>query len=283
MAKIELRDAGLKFTLRQHRKVTLKEYLTRGLFLQSRNPTIAVHALSHINLTAHDGERIGVLGHNGAGKSTLLKLLAGVYPPTTGTVHVEGRICSLFDIALGFELDANGWENIKYRSYLLGETPRTLEKKLHEIAEFSELGTFLDVPVRYYSSGMLVRLAFSISTAVEPEVLLIDEVLGAGDLAFQLKARERMRNMMAAARLMVLVTHEIPTLEEICNRAIWMQHGAVMMDGNPKEVVAAYKKSVGVVGPPPGGPPPGTGESQSATEQPATPAPHVGGVTMAAA
>jgi ABC-type polysaccharide/polyol phosphate transport system ATPase subunit len=244
MAKIELRDVGLTFTIRQHRKVTFKEYLLRGLFLQSRNPKVAVHALSNLTLTAGEGDRIGVIGHNGAGKSTLLKLLAGIYPPTTGTRLVEGRICSLFDIALGFEHDANGWDNIRYRSYLLGETPRTVKQKVAQIAEFSELGEFLNIPVRYYSSGMLVRLAFSISTAVEPEVLLIDEVLGAGDMAFQIKAKQRMRDMMASARLMVLVTHDIPTLEQICNRAVWLQHGSAMMDGKPDEVVAAYKASV---------------------------------------
>jgi ABC-type polysaccharide/polyol phosphate transport system ATPase subunit len=244
MAKIELTDVSLTFTIRQERKVTLKEYLTRALFLESRNPKVQVHALSGLNLTAYDGDRIGVIGHNGAGKSTLLKMLAGVYPPTKGTRVVEGRICSLFDIALGFEHEASGWENIKYRGYLLGETPKTLQKKIHQIAEFSELGDFLHLPVRYYSSGMLVRLAFSISTAVEPEVLLIDEVLGAGDLAFQLKARERMRDMMAQARLMVLVTHETPTLHQICNRALWMQHGSVVMDGPPAAVVAAYEQSI---------------------------------------
>ncbi|SRR5581483_6221761 len=277
MAKIELQDVCLTFTIRQHRKVTLKEYLLRGLFLQSRNPKVAVHALSHLNLTAHDGERIGVIGHNGAGKSTLLKLLAGVYPPTSGTRLVEGKICSLFDIALGFEHDASGWDNIRYRSYLLGETPKTLKKKVNEIAEFSELGEFLNIPVRYYSSGMLVRLAFSISTAVEPEVLLIDEVLGAGDLAFQIKARERMREMMAAARLMVLVTHEIPTLEQICNRAIWLQHGSVVMDGPPDKVVAAYKASIPGTAPPAAPPPPG-----AAASVPEPPQPHVGALTAAA-
>ncbi|OWK44468.1 ABC transporter ATP-binding protein [Fimbriiglobus ruber] len=248
MAKIELNDVSLTFTIRQQRKVPLKEYLVKGLFRESRNPRIPIHALNHLNLTAHDGDRIGVVGHNGAGKSTLLKLLAGVYPPTKGTRVVEGRICSLFDIALGFEMDANGWENIRYRGYLLGETPKSLEKKIDGIAAFSELGAFLDVPVRYYSSGMLVRLAFSISTAVSPEVLLVDEVLGAGDLAFQVKARERMRELMAAARLMVLVTHDIGTLEQICNRAIWLQHGALMADGEPREVVAKYKRSVGPSG-----------------------------------
>jgi ABC-type polysaccharide/polyol phosphate transport system ATPase subunit len=244
MAKIDLHDLSLTFTIRQQRKVTLKEYLTRMLFLPSRNPKIAVHALSQINLQAKDGDRIGIIGHNGAGKSTLLKMLAGVYPPTSGTRVVEGRICSLFDIALGFEFEANGWENIKYRAFLMGETPKTLQAKIQSIADFSELGDFLNIPVRYYSSGMLVRLAFSISTAVNPEVLLIDEVLSAGDMAFQIKARQRMQEMMATARLMVLVTHEISTVEQICSRAIWMQHGGIVMDGKPKEVVAAYQKSM---------------------------------------
>lgn len=250
MAKIELDNVGLTFTIRQARKVTFKEYLTRRLFLNSRNPKIAVHALSDLTFEAHDGDRVGVIGHNGAGKSTLLKLLAGVYPPTSGRRVVEGRICSLFDIALGFEFDSSGRENIRYRSYLLGETPKSVDRKLQKIAEFSELGDFLDVPVRYYSSGMLVRLAFSISTAMEPEILLIDEVLGAGDLAFQIKARERMKEMMAAASLMVLVTHETATLEQICNRAVWLQHGKMMMAGPPGKVVAAYHKSMtGATGP----------------------------------
>ena len=244
MAKIELTDVGLTFSVRRTPKTTFKEYLTRALFLESRNPRTQIHALAGLNLQAADGDRIGVVGHNGAGKSTLLRLLAGVYPPTTGTRRVEGRVCSLFDIALGFEADANGWENIKYRAYLMGETPASLEKKIHGIAEFSELGDFLNIPVRYYSSGMLVRLAFSISTAINPEVLLIDEVLSAGDMAFQIKARNRMKEMMATARLMVLVTHEVTSVEEICNRALWMQHGSVVMDGPPDKVVAAYRASM---------------------------------------
>lgn len=244
MAKIELNDVSLTFTVRQERKVTLKEYLLRGLFLPSRNPRVAVHALSHLNLSAADGDRIGVIGHNGAGKSTLLKLLAGVYPPTGGTRTVDGRICSVFDIALGFEHEANGWENIKYRGYLLGETPRTLAAKIDEIAAFSELGDFLNIPVRYYSSGMLVRLAFAISTAVEPEVLLIDEVLGAGDAAFQQKAQARMRALMDTARLMVMVSHDLGSIEALCTHVLWMEHGAKKMFGPPGQVVPAYLESM---------------------------------------
>ncbi len=244
MAKIELTDVSLSFSVRRTPKTTFKEYLTRALFLESRNPRTQVHALTDINLRAADGERIGVIGHNGAGKSTLLRLLAGVYPPTKGTRVVEGRICSLFDIALGFEPDANGWENIKYRAYLLGESPRSLRKKIDAIAAFTELGDFLDMPVRFYSSGMMVRLAFSISTAVEPEVLLLDEVLAAGDMAFQIKSRERMREMMGQARLMVLVSHDLPAMTALCNRAVWLHHGQVRMEGNPFEVVSAYQRAM---------------------------------------
>jgi ABC-type polysaccharide/polyol phosphate transport system ATPase subunit len=244
MAKIDLRNVSLTFTVHQQKRVTLKEYLVRGLFRRSAGGRIAVHALTGVNLSARDGERVGVIGHNGAGKSTLLKLIAGIYPPTKGTRSVAGRVCSLFDISLGFEPEANGWENITYRAYLQGESPASLKGKIDEIAAFTELGEFLNIPVRHYSAGMMMRLAFAIATAVEPEVLLIDEILAVGDLAFQNKARERMRQMMSSARLMMVVAHDFGTIKDLCNRVIWLQHGAVVMDGPPDEVVAAYKASV---------------------------------------
>jgi len=145
MARIELTDASVTFTVRAQKKVTLKEYLVRGLFRGSVNPAVQVHALSGINLSVRDGDRVGVIGHNGAGKSTLLKLLAGIYPPTGGAREVDGRICSLFDISLGFEPEASGWENITYRAYLQGETPASLKGKIDGIAAFTELGDFLDL------------------------------------------------------------------------------------------------------------------------------------------
>src|SRR5215471_9355000 len=207
MARIELDKVDLTFRVRQRGRITLKEFLVRQMFRRSVNPIIEVRALQEVCLQFHEGERIGIIGHNGAGKSTLLKVLAGIYPPSQGRRLVEGRISSLFDIALGFELDASGWENIAYRGYLQGETPRSVRAKLPQIAEFSELGEFLSMPVRYYSAGMLVRLAFSIATAIEPEILLVDEVLSVGDMAFQNKARQRMREMMASASLIVMVSH----------------------------------------------------------------------------
>ena len=172
-----------------------------------------------------------------------MKLLAGVYQPTHGTMAVEGKISSLFDLALGFETDATGWENIAYRSYLQGETPRTVRAKRDAIAEFSELGDFLNMPVRYYSAGMLVRLAFSIATAIDPEVLLVDEVLSVGDLAFQQKARQRMRDMVDRAHLMVMVSHDLDSLPKICNRGVWMDHGRMIQEGPIDEVIAAYTAS----------------------------------------
>jgi ABC-type polysaccharide/polyol phosphate transport system ATPase subunit len=240
MATIDLDDVSLYFRVRQKRRVTFKEFLIHRMFRSSVNPFIEVRALDRVDLHLRDGDRVGILGANGAGKSTLLRLMAGIYPPTKGKRAVNGRISSLFDITLGFEMDSSGWENITYRGYLLGETPRSVEAKKEQIAEFSELGEFLNMPVRYYSAGMLVRLAFSISTAIEPEILLVDEVLGVGDLAFQNKARQRMKAMMANASLMVMVSHDLDSLCKICNRGVWMAHGNLMKTGPMADVVKAY-------------------------------------------
>src|SRR5438876_7431623 len=244
MARIELDNLCLTFRVRQLRRITLKEFLVRRMFRKSANPVMKVNALRNVNLIVREGERLGVVGHNGAGKSTLLKVLAGIYPPSRGKRLIDGRISSLFDIALGFEGDADGWENISYRGYLQGETPRSIRAKMEQIAEFSELGEFLNMPVRYYSAGMLVRLAFSIATAIEPEILLVDEVLSVGDLAFQEKARQRMRDMMAKARLIVMVSHDLESLSKLCERGVWLDHGRVRQDGPTGDIIAAYTASV---------------------------------------
>jgi ABC-type polysaccharide/polyol phosphate transport system ATPase subunit len=242
MASIEIQNASITFTATQNKQVSLKEYLVKGLFRRSVNPQVAIHALTGLNLSARDGDRIGVIGHNGAGKTTLLKLLAGIYTPTVGSCVVSGQVCSLFDISVGFENEATGWENILYRSYLQGEHPTTVRGKLNEIAEFSELGEFLDLPVKNYSAGMRMRLAFAIATASEPEVLLVDEVLAVGDMAFQIKAKARMKKMMSASRLMVVVSHDLNTIKETCNRAIWMRRGQVVMEGQPNDVIRAHNR-----------------------------------------
>lgn len=224
--------------------MTLKETIVRRFTGQAVNALMEVHALQHVNLHVNEGDRLGIIGRNGAGKSTMLRLLAGIYPPTSGKRVVEGEISSLFDLILGFELDATGWENIAFRGYLQGETPKTIRHKMQSIAEFSELGDFLNTPVRYYSSGMVVRLAFSIATAINPEILLIDEVLAAGDLAFQEKARNRMKQMMDKARLIVLVSHDLASLSKLCNRVIWLDHGQVLQEGPADDVIAAYSNEM---------------------------------------
>ncbi len=244
MARVLMEDVSLTFRVRQNQVITLKEFLVGQMFRRSVNPFMEVKALKEVSFEVTKGERIGILGHNGAGKSTLLKMLAGIYRPTSGKRTVDGKISSLFDIHLGFEPEANGWENIAYRSYLQGETPTTLKDKVQAIAEFTELGDFLNMPVRYYSAGMLVRLAFSIATAIDPEVLLVDEVLAAGDLSFQQKALKRMREMMNRAQLVIMVSHDLNSIRELCTRAIWMERGTVKQVGPVADVIRAYHDSV---------------------------------------
>jgi ABC-type polysaccharide/polyol phosphate transport system ATPase subunit len=244
MASIELDNVALHFRVRQKSKVTLKEYVLHHMYRKSANPYVQVRALDGVSLNLKDGDRVGIIGHNGAGKSTLLRTLAGIYPPTSGVRSVEGRISSLFDLTLGFEMESTGWENINFRSYLMGETPKTIAPRLKEIAEFTELGNFLDTPVRYYSAGMLVRLAFAISTAIEPEILLVDEVLSVGDLAFQHKARARMKKMMETARIIVMVSHDLENIAQVCSTGVLLDHGKMIQYGPMKDVIAAYKARV---------------------------------------
>jgi ABC-type polysaccharide/polyol phosphate transport system ATPase subunit len=241
MKLIELDDVSLHFQVRCRQGTSLKDFMLHGLFGE-RKEKMTVKALEHVNLQVEQGERLGIIGHNGAGKSSLLKLLAGIYPPTSGTRRVVGRVSSLFDISLGFEMEANGWDNIRFRSYLQGETPRTVETRMKAIAEFSELGKFLDTSVRHYSSGMLVRLAFSVATAIEPEILIIDEVLAAGDCAFQAKARQRMQSLISRAHAVVAVSHDLPSIAKLCNRVIWLDHGQVRKMGETREVIDAYQR-----------------------------------------
>lgn len=242
MSRIELEHVSLTFRVREQYQITLKEWLLRGMYRQQRNPLLKVKALQDVSLKFEDGDRVGIIGGNGAGKSTLLRLLAGVYLPSRGRREVNGRVSSLFELNLGFEMEASGRQNIVYRGYLQGETPRSIRAKMPEIAEFSELGRFLDVPVRYYSAGMLVRLAFSIATSIEPEILLIDEVLSAGDLAFQTKARTRMREMMSRAKVIVVVSHDLNTLPQVCETGIWLARGRVRMTGPIEDVIDAYRE-----------------------------------------
>jgi ABC-type polysaccharide/polyol phosphate transport system ATPase subunit len=241
MASIQLDDVSLTFHVRRHRGAPLKELMLQKLTGRAaENPILEVQALRNLDLRLRDGDRVGIIGHNGAGKSTLLKMLGGVYPPSSGRRIVQGHVNGLFDMTLGFQMHATGRENIMFRGYLLGETPKTIKPKVDGIIEFSELGDFIDTPMRYYSSGMMVRLGFAITTAIDPEILLIDECFGAGDASFQQKARKRMRELMDRASLLVMVGHDIGLLRDLSTRVLWMEHGRVRRDGSPAEITREY-------------------------------------------
>lgn len=242
MSKIQLQNVNLIFQVWREKRI--KDILIPGSRkFNDFDRDGTVHAIRDMTLTIQDGERLAIIGHNGAGKSTFLKMVSGIYPPTSGTLEVEGRISSMFELATGFEMESSGWDNIYLRGLMLGETPDEIKSKMREIGEFSELGDFLNMPVKYYSSGMFVRLAFSISTTIRPDILLLDEVVAAGDAAFLQKANRRMHEMVDISKIMVLVTHGMDSAVEMCNRCIWMERGAIMMDGDPNEVTRAYLES----------------------------------------
>lgn len=240
MACITLENVHLTFRARARGSVSLKDLALQLVLRRPAPPIPVVNALRGVSFEVNEGERLGIIGHNGAGKSSLLRVLAGVYRPSQGVCKILGSVSSLFELALGFEPDASGWDNIRYRGYLQKETPRSIQAKTQAIAEFSELGSALDMPIRYYSSGMLVRLAFSIATAVDPEILLIDEVLAAGDLAFQEKARRRVQDMMSRARAIVMVSHDLGSMARMCDRMIWLHQGEIRQSGPARDTILAY-------------------------------------------
>lgn len=214
------------------------------LRMEKKKPLLKdVQALKNFSLEVKEGDRVGVIGRNGSGKSTLLKTIAGVYPIESGKIDVQGKIRALFEISLGFDLESTGRENILYRGLLLGATPKEIESKTEEIIAFADIGEFIDYPVRSYSSGMLVRLAFAVSTCINGEILLLDEVVGAGDAIFIEKAKRRIFDLMDQAKMMVFVSHDMATVKEVCNRVILMRHGEIVAQGDPKEIVQYYLKN----------------------------------------
>lgn len=238
---IQLEHVNLIFEVKRERRI--KDLIIPGSTrFDSFEQGKSVHAIKDMTLTVRDGERLAIIGHNGAGKSTFLRMVSGIYQPSSGKLTVEGRISGMFEFATGFEMEQNGWDNIYLRGLMLGETPEEIKLKMLEIAEFSESGDFLNMPVKYYSSGMLIRLAFSVSTAIDPDILLLDEALAAGDAAFLQKAQRRMRDLMQKSRILILVTHGMPTAVELCNRCIWLDKGEIIMDGDPREVTKAYMR-----------------------------------------
>lgn len=244
MALIHIENVCVDFPIYNANGRSLKKRLfqvaTGGQLGADSQGRVIVRALENLTLTLQDGDRVGLLGHNGAGKSTLLRLLSGVYAPTSGTVDIKGEIGSLIDISLGIDPEATGRENIYIRGGLLGMSKPEIRGHIDEIIEFSELGDFIDMPLRTYSSGMHLRLAFAVSTIVRPEILLMDEWLSVGDEAFRHKAEARMSNMVQSTNILIIATHSRELVLHTCNRAIWLEHGKIIMDADPESVVNSY-------------------------------------------
>lgn len=243
MSDIILENVNLIFNVQKERRI--KDVLLPGSNgFNKFEDGKRVHAIKNLSLNIKDGERVAIIGHNGAGKSTFLRMVSGIYTPTSGKMIINGRISGMFEFATGFEMEQNGWDNIYLRGLMLGETPKQIKSKMKEIAEFSELGDFLNMPVKYYSSGMLIRLAFSVSTAINPDILLLDEALAAGDAAFINKAQQRMKDLMEKSKILILVTHGMAAAIELCNRCIWLDKGEIIMDGDPRVVTETYQNKM---------------------------------------
>lgn len=208
---------------------------------------VIIKALQDLSFTVGHGERVGLVGHNGAGKSTLLRLLGGIYHPTSGAITIEGKVGSLIDIGMGIHPDSTGRENIYLRGGLLGLRRKEIEHYINDIIDFSELGSFIDLPLHTYSSGMHLRLAFSISTMIKPEILLMDEWLSVGDESFKTKVQLRMDELLSSTNILIIASHLRDLISKVCNRIIWLEHGRIRMDGPTKEVLAAYYNDVPIL------------------------------------
>src|SRR6266478_5748868 len=244
-ASLRLRDISVDFPIYSGGSRSLKKVLfnrtTQGNLARDARDRITVQALSDVNLDIVHGDRLAVIGANGAGKSTLLKVLAGIYSPTRGHMHASGRVSALLTASVGLNPDTTGRENIITHGMFMDVHPREMRARVDEIADFTELGYYIDMPVRTYSSGMMVRLCFAVATSVRAEILLMDEWLGAGDAGFLAKARQRMEDFVSATSILVLASHSLPLLQEWCNRAILLDQGRIVAAGDVAEVVAAYE------------------------------------------
>lgn len=245
MAHINLRSVVVDFPIvnssAQSFQLRLLEVL--GGRLTSHHKTVVVRALDGIDLDLKDGDRLGLIGHNGSGKTTLLRVLAGVYPPAAGSASIAGSISSFTDITLGMDPESTGWENIIFRCAFMGLSFREAKRLSPAIAEFSELGNYLELPTRTYSSGMFLRLAFAISTSIEPDILIMDEMIAAGDSQFIEKAKRRLHELIDKANILALASHNMGLIQSICNKVVWLEHGVIKQFGLSEDVTAAYVKA----------------------------------------
>ena len=238
---IEVSDVTMRFRLNNDKILSLKEFVTTALRgkLQYNDFT----ALEHVSFEVKKGETLGLIGRNGAGKSTMLKVISGILKPTEGSVVCRGNVVPMLELGSGFDFDLTGRENIFLNGAILGYSKEFLHEKYDEIVEFSERGQFIEVPIRNYSSGMLARLAFSIATVVNPEILIVDEILSVGDADFQEKSRKRMMELMSGGTTVLFVSHSLQQIREMCDRVVWLEHGEVQMVGLTEEICNRYQES----------------------------------------
>lgn len=246
MASIALRNVCVDFPIYQAGARSLKKLLisgtTHGNLARDAHDRVMVRALQDVTMDIDNSERIGLIGANGAGKTTLLKVLAGIYKPTQGQISISGRTTALINSSVGLNQDATGRENIILRGLYMDIHPRDMRERVEQIAEFTELGSYLDMPVRTYSSGMMVRLAFAVSTCIRPEILILDEWLSAGDAQFLSKAQRRMEDFVTRSSILVLASHSFELVEQWCSRAVYLKDGVIEAIGAVDEVVARYKE-----------------------------------------
>lgn len=244
MAKINLKQATVEFPIYNINARSFKKQFIRaatgGNVAEDANEHIVVKALQNITLSLADGDRIGLIGHNGSGKSTFLRLLAQIYEPTYGQISVQGHISPMLDLMHGIEVELTGHENIISRGLILGLTRQQIKTKIDEIGEFSGLGDYLAMPLRTYSSGMMVRLAFAITTSIDPEILLIDEIFGAGDADFMQRARHKMVSLLNQSSIVVMATHADDLIKEFCNKTLLLEGGKIKYFGPTEEGLDIY-------------------------------------------
>ena len=236
---VNVENVSMRYRVTYDRIQSIKEYTVA--FLKGKIRYEDFWALKDVSFNVQKGEVMGIVGANGAGKSTLLKIIAGILYPSAGQVTVKGTIVPMLELGSGFDNDLTGRENILLNGAILGYSKSFLEKKYDEIVQFSELDKFIEIPLRNYSSGMLMRLAFSVATVVNPDVLIVDEILSVGDEAFQKKSKARMLELMSGGTTVLFVSHNVAQVKEMCNRALWLEHGVCKMIGPAAEVCDAYK------------------------------------------
>jgi ABC-2 type transport system ATP-binding protein len=244
---ITTKDACVDFPIFDAKSRSLKKTVMGmvGGNIDSGAKVPIIEALRDISLQLDHGARVGLVGHNGAGKSTLLRLLAGIYEPTRGVAEIHGRVAPVFDLGVGMDPEISGYENIMIRGLFLGMTRKQMEERVDDIADFTELGDFLGMPLRTYSTGMRVRLALGVVTSIDPEILLLDEGIGAVDAAFLDKSKKRLSELVERSGLLVFASHSDEFLRDLCDTAIWMEHGRVRQQGDLDDVLAAYKGNHG--------------------------------------